>query len=159
MHETRSEALDINTGAMLLLIVLLPVSARLSDAWGRRRMLLLSIGATAVLAYPLVRLMHHPDAWLIFAGQAGFAVLVAGFGASIPAARTELFPRRVRVTAVSVSYNITFALLGGTSPMVAVWLIQRSGDDLAFAWYISGAALISFLFAMTLKDRRNEPLD
>ncbi len=159
VHETRSEALDINTGAMLLLIVLLPVSARLSDAWGRRRMLLLSIGATAVLAYPLVRLMHHPDAWLIFAGQAGFAVLVAGFGASIPAAMTELFPRRVRVTAVSVSYNITFALLGGTSPMVAVWLIQRSGDDLAFAWYISGAALISFLFAMTLKDRRNEPLD
>ena len=54
--------------------------------------------------------------------------------------------------------NIPFAIFGGTSPMVAVWLIGRTGDDLSFAWYISGAAMLSFLIALTLKDRRNEPL-
>jgi MHS family proline/betaine transporter-like MFS transporter len=89
----------------------------------------------------------------------GFAVLVALFVPSIPAGMTESFPTRIRVTAVSVSYNVPFALLGGTSPLVAVWLIERSHDDLAFAWYIAAVAVISFVFALTLTDRGNEPLD
>ncbi len=158
VHETRAEALDINSASMILLLVVLPFAAMLSDAWGRRKMLLLGIGGLVVLAYPLIKLMHHPSAYMIMAGQMGVALLVAIYAASIPAAMTEMFPQKIRVTAVSVSYNIPFAIFGGTSPMVAVWLIERTGDDLSFAWYISGAAMLSFLIALTLKDRRNEPL-
>ena len=158
VHLPRSEALDVNSLSMLLLLLLIPIFARVSDAWGRKLMLMISIGGIAVLAYPLIRLMHHTDPLWILGGQMGFSVLVALFGATIPAAMAEMFPRKVRVTAVSVSYNVTFAILGGTSPMVAVWVINRSHDDLAFAWYIAGAALISFLVTLTLKDRRNEPL-
>lgn len=156
--ETRSEALDINTASMFLLLVLLPVCGKISDAWGRKKMLLLGIGGVAVLAYPLITLMHHPDAVLILAGQMGFVILIACYLASIPAVMTEMFPQEIRVTAVSVSYNITLALLGGTSPLVAVWLIERTHDDLSFAWYIVLSAVISFIFALTLSDRRNEPL-
>lgn len=159
VHKPQSTALDINTVSMVLLMILLPFGAMLSDAWGRKKTLLLGIGGVAVLAYPLVWLMHHPDPALILAGQMGFAVLVALFVPSIPAGMTESFPTRIRVTAVSVSYNVPFALLGGTSPMVAVWLIERSHDDLAFAWYIAVVAVISFVFALTLTDRGNEPLD
>lgn len=159
VHVSRSEALDINTITMLTLLILTPLCAKLSDVWGRKKTLLLSMGGIVLLAYPLIRLMHHPDfAWMLM-GQLGFAVLAGLFGASIPAAMVEMFPKRIRVTAVSVSYNITFAILGGTSPMVAVWLIERSHSDLAFAWYIAGAALVSFLVTLTLKDRRNEALD
>ncbi len=157
--ESRSEALDINTASMLLLLVLLPLFAILSDIWGRRKVLLLGTGGTALLAYPLVKLMHHTDAMLILAGQMGFAVLVACFASSIPAVMTETFPKKIRVTAVSVSYNFTFAIFGGTSPMVAVWLIKGSHDDLSFAWYITLSAVISLLFALSIKDRGKEPLD
>jgi MHS family proline/betaine transporter-like MFS transporter len=158
VHETRSEALAINTVSMVLLLALLPLFAKLSDAWGRKKLILIGTGGIAVLAFPLLKLMHHHDAGLILAGQMGFVVLVACYAASLPAIMTEMFPQKIRVTAVSVSYNITFALLGGTSPIVAVWLIERTHDDLAFAWYIVLAAVISFLFALGVTDRRNEPL-
>jgi MHS family proline/betaine transporter-like MFS transporter len=158
VHETPSEALQINTASMVLMLFLVPLFAKFSDAWGRKMMLLLGIGGIAVFAYPLIKVMHHPDPVLILAGQMGIAALAAMFLSSIPAAMTELLPQSVRVTAVSVSYNITLALLGGTSPMVAVWLIERTHDDLSFAWYISLAAVISFIFTLMLKDRRNEPL-
>jgi MHS family proline/betaine transporter-like MFS transporter len=159
VNESRSEALEINTASMLLMLVLLPVFAKVSDAWGRRPTILVGMGGIALFAYPLVWLMHHPDTILIMLGQMGFAVLVACFASSVPAYMTELFPAKVRVTAVSVSYNLSLAIMGGTSPMVAVWLIERSHDDLAFAWYIAATALISFLIALSIKDRRNEPLD
>lgn len=156
--QTRSDALDINTASMFLLLVLLPVFAKISDIWGRRLTILAGMGGIALFAYPLVMLMHHPNQNYILAGQMGFAVLVACFGSTVPAYMTELFPSKVRVTAVSVGYNLPLALLGGTSPIVAVWLNSRMQDDMAFAWYISIAAAISFLFALTIKDRRNEPL-
>ena len=143
---------------MLLLLVLLPMFARLADGWGRKKMLLIGTGGTAVLAWPLTNLMHHQDYSLIMLGQMGFATLVAMTASSIPAVMTEMFPKTIRVTAVSISYNISFALLGGTSPIVAVWLLERSHNDLSFSWYISAAAVLSFLCALSLTDRTNAPL-
>lgn len=156
--QSQSSALDINTASMVLLLALVPVFAMASDRWGRRTTLLLSIGGIAVFAHPLIWLMHHNNVLWMLAGQMGFAVLVACFVSTIPATMTELFPSKVRVTAVSVSYNIPLAIFGGTSPMVALWLIERTHDDLSFAWYISCAAAVSFCAALTVKDRRNEPL-
>ena len=158
-QQTRAVALQINTLSMLMLLVLLPLCAKLSDAWGRKKMLLIGIGGVAVLAYPLVLLMHHPDPVMIFAGQMGFVMLVACYAASIPAEMTEIFPRKIRVTAVCVSYNISLAILGGTAPMVAEWLNDFLHNDMAFAWYIAASAVISFLFALTVPDRRNQALD
>ena len=39
--------------------------------------------------------------------------------APIPAAMCEMFPRGVRVSAVSVGYGLAYALFGGTAPLVA----------------------------------------
>lgn len=159
VNESRANALEINTASMLVMLVMIPVFAKISDAWGRRPTILIGMGGIALFAYPLVWLMHHADTMLIMLGQTGFAVFFACFASTVPAYMTELFPGKVRVTAVSVSYNLSLAIMGGTSPMVAVWLIERSHNDLAFAWYISCAALVSFLVALTIKDRRNLPLD
>ncbi len=156
--KTRSDAMLVNTASMVLLLIMLPVFAKLSDAWGRKKVLLLGIGGIALAAYPLLKLMHHTEIYMIIIGQMGFAILLACLASAIPAIMVEMFPGNIRVTAVSVSYNIAFAIFGGTSPMIAVWLIERTKNDLSFAWYISLAAVISFLFSLTLKDRRNEPL-
>ena len=158
VHEPSSTALDINTIAMAALLVFIPVSAILSDKYGRRLMLLIGMGSLALLAYPLLLLMHHQDMMMILAGQIIFAAVLSMFMSTLPAAMTEMFPRNIRVTAVSVGYNITYAIFGGTAPIVAVWLIERSHNDLALAWYIAAMALVSFCVALTLKDKRNEPL-
>ncbi len=159
VKEPQSTALDIDTIAVASMLVFIPFSAWLSDRMGRRFMLATGYAALVLFTYPLIWLMHHPDPALILAGQVGFALIVSLFAASIPSALVEMFPHKVRVTAVGVSYNLTFAIFGGTAPMVAVWLIGRTHSDIAFVWYIMGLATISFLVALTVNDKHGQALE
>ncbi|HBL47327.1 MAG TPA: MFS transporter, partial [Planctomycetaceae bacterium] len=112
-----------------------------------------------LFSYPLLWLMHHHQYQMILAGQIGFALLVACFAGAIPATITELFSRGVRVSAASVSYNIPFAIFGGTAPMVAAWLVHSTGNPLSIAWYLSGIAAISFCITLTVKETRHNSLE
>jgi MHS family proline/betaine transporter-like MFS transporter len=78
--------------------------------------------------------------------------------AAIPAAMCELFPHGVRVSAVSVGYGLAYALFGGTAPTVALWLIGRTGNEVAFAWYLMAVTAVSLALAFGVKDRRGQPL-
>jgi MHS family proline/betaine transporter-like MFS transporter len=62
----------------------------------------------------------------------------------------ELAPWRVRCTVLSVAYNVGMALLGGTTPLVAAWLVARSGVTLAPAWYLAAAAALTFIGSLLL---------
>ena len=62
----------------------------------------------------------------------------------------ELTPWRVRCTVLSVGYNVGIALLGGTTPMVATWLLARTGHQMAPAVYLAATASLAFLGAILL---------
>jgi MFS transporter, MHS family, proline/betaine transporter len=47
----------------------------------------------------------------------------------VPALLVEMFASRTRCTALSVSYNTAFAPLGGTAPVVAVYLVSHEPAD------------------------------
>jgi MFS transporter, MHS family, proline/betaine transporter len=143
-------ALAINTVAMALSLLVLPVSGLLSDRVGRRPVLLVSAGALVLLAYPFMALMARGQTAGILAGQVGLALLVSAIGGLMPATMAELAPWRVRCTVLSVAYNMGMALLGGTTPLVAAWLLSRSGLTLAPAMYLTGAAALTFVGALLL---------
>jgi len=145
-----SRALELNTVAMGLLLVIIPLAGSLSDRVGRRAILAWGAGLLMLLAWPLMALMLRGSAGSIFAGQVGLAVLVGANGAVLPAAMAELAPWRVRCTVLSVGYNIALAILGGTTPMVAAWLVERSGVALAPAVYLALAAAVTFTASLLL---------
>lgn len=158
VKEPRSDALDINTISMAVLLVLVPVFGALSDKIGRKPLLLFGAGGIAILGYPLIWLMHHPDFMMILLGQLGFSVLIGAYFGAGPAMLTEMFPRRVRVSALSVGYNVGLAIFGGTTPLVATWLISRTHNDLSIAWYLIVCAVVSFLVVLTLREGSGKPL-
>jgi MHS family proline/betaine transporter-like MFS transporter len=143
-------ALWINTLAMGLSLLVIPAAGLASDRFGRRPVLLVATGLFALLAYPLMALMARGETGGIFLGQLGLAVMVAANGGAMPVTMAELAPWRVRCTVMSVAYNIGMALLGGTTPLVAEWLVARTGVRLAPAWYLATAAAITFGGALLL---------
>jgi MHS family proline/betaine transporter-like MFS transporter len=147
-------ALQINTVSMVVLLVLIPLAGALSDRVGRKPPLVAACALLFVLAWPLFWLMHHPDPRLALAGQVAFALPIALFIGVGPVAMTELFPARVRCSAVSIGYNLALALFGGTTPLVATWLIDATGDPLAIAWYLMAAAAVSLAVIVGLRETK-----
>jgi MHS family proline/betaine transporter-like MFS transporter len=159
VKEPRSTALDINTISMVVLMVLIPIVGALSDRIGRKPLLLISTGGMLLLTYPLMLAMHHPNDALILGGQVGFAIILAAFYGTAPVTMAEVFPARVRVSALSVGYNVCLAIFGGTTPLVAVWLVERTHDDLSMAYYLMVGALISFLVVLRLPETARRALN
>jgi len=154
-----ARALDITTLTILTFLVVAPLAAWASDRFGRKRLLVAGMTGCVLLAYPLTRLILGGGTIGVAAGQMIFSALLAVYMASIPAAMCEMFPHAVRVSAVSVGYGLAYAIFGGSAPAVAVWLIGRTGDSGAFAWYLMAVTAISLGVALTTRDRHREPLD
>jgi MFS transporter, MHS family, proline/betaine transporter len=71
----------------------------------------------------------------------------------------EEVPAAVRRTAIALGYNVTLGVIGGLSPLVATWLVERTADQLAPAFMIMAAAAISFLAMLNFREGRGVPLD
>lgn len=151
-HIAQSTALDINTISMAVLLLLLAPVGALSDRCGRKPVLLIAAGGMFLMAWPLFWMLHHSSPLVILAGQIGFAVLSACFWGTLPATMVELVPERVRCTVLSLGYNTGMAILGGLTPMVAVYTIKRSQYDLSPAFLLMAAAAISFIVVIALRE-------
>ena len=57
----------------------------------------------------------------------------------------ELFPTRVRYASVSIGYNLSVMIFGGTAPFIATFLIDQTGSRLAPSAYLIAAALAALL--------------
>lgn len=147
-----SLALEIDTAAMATLLVFVPVSAWLSDKVGRKPVLLTAAIGCFVLAIPLFFVIQHDNPALIFLGQLGFAILIGLAMGPNAATIVEVTRAPYRCTVVSVAYNITLAIFGGTTPIVATWLIKETGDIMTPAYYLMGMALITILTLLTQRE-------
>ena len=52
-----------------------------------------------------------------------------------PSLLPYLFPSKIRCSAFSLSYSLSVAIVGGTAPMAATWLLQEQGWSQGPAWY------------------------
>ena len=144
-HVGAAKALEVNTLNMVVLLVTTLAAGALSDRIGRRPLMIGAALAMLVLAYPLFWLVSRPDAGAVLFGQMGFALILGVFLGPLPATMAEAFPSRVRCSALSLSYNLGQAIFGGTTPLVATYLIARSGDDLTPAFYLMLMAAVSLV--------------
>jgi MHS family proline/betaine transporter-like MFS transporter len=159
VHVPFATALDINTINMVVLLLALPLSALLSDRVGRRPVMAAGAAGLALLSWPLMSLMHSGQASAILLGQLAFALLLGIYAGPSAAAMSELFPRGVRCTAVGVAFNLTASVFGGTTPLVATYLISRTHYDLTPAFYAMIAPAAALVAVLTMRESAFRPLD
>ena len=158
MHVSVAEAMDINTLNLFILTALIPVSGWVADRIGRKPVLISGLLGLVLLSWPLFWLMHHSSGTVIFFGQLGFALIFAWIYGVNPAVQGEILPHHVRVSGFSIAYSLCLALFGGTTPLIAAYLVERTADDFAPVWYLISLAVVSLAAAIWTPETRGRDL-
>nr|WP_314468781.1 glycine betaine/L-proline transporter ProP [uncultured Novosphingobium sp.] len=146
---------------ILVMLVMMPlnvVGGLFSDRLGRRPMIIGACVALMVLSIPSMLLIGSGNDWLIFLGLMTLGLALVCFTSSMPSTLPALFYTPVRYSGLSIAFNLSVSLFGGTTPLVTAWLVSRTGDPLIPAYYLMGAAAIGILTMLTVRETAGMPL-
>ena len=157
-HLMLAAALEINTVSMLVLMALTPVMGYMSDKFGRRPILIIGCLILAIFSYPLFVVLTWNNFTYDLLSQFVFALGLAMIFGPFAAMMVELFPARIRMSALSIGYNIGFAIFGGTAPFVATYLIEATGNKLAPSFYLIAASIVSLIVFFIIRETYNDKI-
>jgi len=146
-------------GASVISFVAIPLSGHLSDRIGRRKMYLWGAAVTGAFGFIYFGLLNAGSMALAL-----LAILVSlvphdmmyGPQAALIA---ESFTGRLRYSGASLGYQLASVIAGGPAPLVATWLLKRTGSVYSIAGYILACAVISFVAAGMMKDYTGKAID
>lgn len=132
--------------------------SRLSDRLGRRPPFIVAAAATIAYAFPLFWLVRtaNPAVVILALSMGGLfnGILYGTPGSMAP----ELFPPRLRYSGAGVGYQLSGALIGGFTPIVAAALASATGSTWPVALLLAGEAAISLAAAVFAPETGRAPL-
>jgi len=151
-HIPRGTFLGFLCIAIVVMAVMTPLSAALSDRFGCRPVLLVGSAMAAASGFAMQPLLGSgtPGGALAFAclELALMGVVFAPMGALLP----SLFPAEVRYTGASAAYNLGGILGASLAPYAAQVLLLQGGLR-AVGFYITVAAVVSFVALAAMRVR------
>lgn len=142
----------IMTTSLIVYLPLLYLGAILADRYGRKRVLLASALIFLLLSFPIFLLLGSSG----FVGAMALQILlVATFSLNDSTFATffaESFPTSVRLSGFAMPFNIGVALFGGTAPLVAAWLITRTGNSTMPAFVMMFVAALGVAALLATKE-------
>lgn len=145
-------------GTMVVVVLTITTVGRTSDRWGRRPVFMGGSAAMIVLAVPAMLLIRGGGILLPAFGCLILGLLLVCFAGTSASTLPALFPTRLRYGALSISFNISVSLFGGTTPLIASALVQATGNDLVPAYYLMVAGAIGLIATFFLHETAGKPL-
>lgn len=143
---------------MLIMMVVITFAGRLSDRIGRRPVLMAGCIGYLLLSIPCFMLLGMGGILPVFLGALVLGLLQVCFAGAMPSTLPALFPTHIRYGALAIGFNISVSLFGGTTPLVAAWLVEETGNPLMPAFYLMGAAVIGFITVWLTRETAGRPL-
>ncbi|MFF0030223.1 glycine betaine/L-proline transporter ProP [Streptomyces avermitilis] len=143
---------------MLLLMLVISQVGKLSDRYGRKPLLMAGMLGFLVLSIPAFLLVKQGSLVAVSAGMLMLGLSLVCMLGTMSAALPALFPTQVRYGSLSVGYNLSASLFGGTTPLVITALISATGTDMMPAYYAMAAALVGVITVACMKETAQQPL-
>jgi metabolite-proton symporter len=140
--------------AVLFMTLATPISAWLSDKFGRRPVLLVSSALAVLAGFAMSPLMNSASILpvTVFLSLALFLMgaTFAPMGAFLP----EQFPVEVRYTGAGLAYQLGGILGASFAPSISQWLAIQGGISWV-GFYVSAMAAISFTAVFLMRETAN----
>ncbi|BBX74690.1 MFS transporter [Mycobacterium shinjukuense] len=139
-------------------LAVIPVAGHLADRFGRCPIYLVGVvtaGTWGFVAFPMMN--SGRNAIIMSAFIIGLLFHGLMF-APLPAVMAEMFPTRIRYSAVSLSYQVTSIVSGSVAPIIAVRLLEKYQSWVPIAWYLAATAVVSTLAALSARETKGVDL-
>jgi MFS transporter, MHS family, proline/betaine transporter len=133
-------------------VPLVPIVGDLGDRIGRKPLLFIGSVGFVVLSVPGYLLAGSGGLVTAILGQLLVALPWSFVVSAVVVTQVEIFPTRVRYSGASVGYNVAYMIFGGTAPLVATFLVARTGSDIAPGVYLVAVALVVFFVAFAVPE-------
>lgn len=147
-----SSALKINTICMIALMILIPIMGLISDKIGRRILLISGSLGISIITYIIFKIFALGDVLYSFLGQFFFAIIYSIIVGPFAATMFEHFPTKVRMSGLSLGFGLGFAVFGGTTPFIATYLVNQTGNPIAPSVYLIVCSLISLFIFINMRE-------
>jgi len=142
----------INTFNMFVFAIFNIIGGVLCDKFGVKKVMAFPCILFILLSYPLFDIMQYSSYSLLFplCAQCIMSMLMGLFFGSIPLAFIKIFPIHARFSGISLAHNISMAIFGGTTPLIATFLLNYTNNLNSPAFLLIGAALLSLIGVLGL---------
>ncbi|MEV8525052.1 MULTISPECIES: glycine betaine/L-proline transporter ProP [unclassified Streptomyces] len=158
LHQDETTAQLLVLGTMLLVVLCITAVGHSSDRWGRRPVFMAGSIALVALAYPAFLLIRQGGILLPALGCVILGLLLVSFAGTAAATLPALFPTRMRYGALSIAYNVSVSLFGGTTPLFASALVEQTGNNMVPAYYLMVAGAVGLVSTFFLHETAGRPL-
>ncbi|MFB1545210.1 MFS transporter [Staphylococcus aureus] len=133
------------TCVMAIMIPLALMFGKLADKIGEKKVFLIGTGGLTLFSIIAFMLLHSQSLVVIVIGIFILGFFLSTYEATMPGSLPTMFYSHIRYRTLSVTFNISVSIFGGTTPLVATWLVTKTGDPLAPAYYLTAISVIGFL--------------
>jgi metabolite-proton symporter len=137
----------------------IPFFSHLSDRVGRKRVYLTGAVLVGLLAFPYFVVLTHGGHALIFIIIV-LSLVVHGMQYGPQAAMIgESFPTHLRYGGAGLGYQLASVFAGGPAPLLATWLLHKTGTPYSISMYIVVAVIITIGCVVALPDRSRADIE
>lgn len=158
LHFASTTGYAVTAVAVLATVIFIPVAGRLSDRWGRKRLLAGSAILIGILAFPCYALLTRGSVGLAILAAVLLAISFAGHSGTVILTLVEMFPTTVRFASVGLGYNVSTAIFGGTAPFLVTWLGSSTGFTAVPAAFIVLTAIVTLITVFSCAESARQPL-
>ena len=142
----RGDAVWAGFVAAAMMVVFGPISGRMTDRVGRRKMVWWTRLALLVMPYPAFVLLNaFPSLLCLLLVVGCLAIPMAMTSPATLVLVSEVLPQRMRATGMAVTYYVAVAVFGGFAQLFSTALIHLTDSPNAPAFYLIGCGMISLL--------------
>jgi len=126
----------------VIFAILPPIWGLLSSRFTYRNFIRVTSILIILLYIPIYMLISSTSYIAITSGLVMLAMLASAICTPIYIYFSDLFPTSLRYSGVAVSFNIGITLMGGFTPLISAYLVNKLGQPFAPAYYIIAMAII-----------------
>ncbi|MCE4980636.1 MFS transporter [Mammaliicoccus sciuri] len=137
----------------IVLLIMVPFAltfGRLGDKIGNKKVISFGLILGILVSVVSFQFLNIGGLGFLFLGLLLLGIVLSVYEGTMPGSLPTLFHTDIRYRTLSWTFNISVSLFGGTTPLVASWLVHVTGNNLAPAFYLLGVSIIGLIVVLTL---------